>query len=81
MLTNEEKARSVLSRTGSAGNAVVNYSAAEVTELAAIYDECCAPELLLAERIADFRGRRQLRLEAAKATVDEGGSDEARATS
>lgn len=73
-LSNEEKARSVLCRTGRAGNAVAGMTETEVDELAAIYDECCAPELLLADRIAKFWGDRQERLEAAKAVVDEGTS-------
>jgi hypothetical protein len=67
-LTNEEKARSVLCRTGSVGNVVHDFTPAEIDELATVYDECCAPELKLADYIRDFWGRRQDRLNALKAT-------------
>jgi hypothetical protein len=69
-LTNEEKARSVLCRTGSVGNSVANLSSQEVDQLAAVYDECCAPEMLLADRIKSFWRERQDRLDEAKATDD-----------
>lgn len=70
-LSNEEKARSVLTRTGRPGNsAVAALTEDEHAELAKVYDECCAPELLLAERMDQFWGARQSRLDAAKATDD-----------
>jgi hypothetical protein len=67
-LTAEEKARSVLCRTGSVGNIVHDFTPAEIDELAGVYDECCAPELALADHIRDFWGRRGERLAALKAT-------------
>lgn len=69
-LTNEEKARAVLARTGQPGNLVAGCSETEIDALAAIYDECVAPEALLAERVDAFWGARRERLESQKATVE-----------
>ncbi|HMO84589.1 MAG TPA: hypothetical protein PKC18_06675 [Lacipirellulaceae bacterium] len=69
-LSDEEKARAVLCRTGQPGNRCAAFSAAELAELAAAYDECVAPELLLAERVRQFWAARQERLDAAKAVDD-----------
>lgn len=69
-LDNEEKARAVLCRTGHPGNACAGMTADEQSQLAAIYDECVAPERQLKERIDAFWGERRERLEAAKATDD-----------
>lgn len=69
-LDNEEKARAVLCRCGHPGNACAGMTADEQSQLAAIYDECVAPERQLKERIDKFWGNRRERLEAAKATDD-----------
>lgn len=72
MLDNEEKARAVLCRTGRPGNECACMDEAEHAQLAAIYDECVAPELALKERVDAFWGERIQRLDAAKATDDVG---------
>jgi len=72
ILDNEEKARAVLCRTGRPGNECAVMDEAEQAQLAAIYDECLAPELLLKERVDAFWGDRRERLTAAKATDDVG---------
>lgn len=69
VLSNEEKARAVLTRTGRAGNsAVAALTEDEHAHLAGVYDRCCAPEHELANEMDAFWGKRQERLDAAKAT-------------
>lgn len=72
ILDNEEKARAVLCRTGRPGNECAVMDEAEHAQLAAIYDECLAPEQALKERVDAFWGERRERLAAAKATDDVG---------
>jgi hypothetical protein len=78
-LTNEEKARSVCARTGIAGNRINGLTPAEVDELAAVYEECIAPEQLLKERCDSFWAKREQRLADQKAT-DNGGAEKKKLT-
>jgi hypothetical protein len=68
VLTNEEKARAVLTRTGQPGNRASALDEADQLRLADIYDHCIAPELGLKDAIREFWGQREQRLAAAKAT-------------
>lgn len=70
-LDTESKARAVLCRTGQPGNRCAHMNAAEIAELAAIYDRCLAPQQELGNRIQEFWGRRRERLEAEKAVLDD----------
>lgn len=72
ILSSEEKARAVLCRTGRPGNECAAMTEGEIEQLAAIYDECIAPEAKLAQKIGEFWGDRQQRMDAAKATDDVG---------
>jgi hypothetical protein len=69
-LTNEEKSRSVLCRTGSPFGLVENFVPAEIEELASVYDTCAEAKSdePLARLVMDFWARRAERLEALKAT-------------
>lgn len=67
-LTAEEKARSVMCRTGQPGNYVAAFTDAELDELAGVYEESLSDETTLAPLVSQFWARRQLRLEALKAT-------------
>lgn len=69
-LTNEQKAVSILCRTGQPTATIDSLTTEEIGVLAAIYDECCTNELLLTDRIKAFWNNRQDRLDAAKATDD-----------
>lgn len=68
ILTNEEKARAVLTRGGYPGNMCHGLDESEIDELAEIYDECVAPELKLKDRIGAFSEARHKRLTDGKAT-------------
>lgn len=61
-LDNEEKARAVLVRMGRGGNPVADLDPVTIDELAGVYDECLAPEALLAERVRNVMTRRSSRL-------------------
>ena len=67
-LSNEEKARSVLCRTGQAGNRCHGLAEAELAELAAVYDTCETDNSQLGQLVGEFWGRRQARLDELKAT-------------
>lgn len=69
-LSDEEKARAVLTRTGQPGNKCAALTEAEHAELAGVYDECVAPEIALGARVREFWNRRQDRLDEQKATDD-----------
>lgn len=70
VLTDEEKARAVLARTGSPGNHCAMLTPDELAELAAVYDACEKDAAPLKQLIGDFWGRRQERLADQKATDD-----------
>ena len=72
ILSNEEKARAVLCRTGRPGNECACMEEADVDRLAGIYDECLAPELSLGKQMDEFWAGRSERMAAAKATDDVG---------
>lgn len=69
-MTNQDKARSVMARTGQPGNRCAGFSDTELDELAAIYDQCLDDESPLKQLVGEFWAGRAERLAAAKATDD-----------